>query len=162
MKDNNSYSTLQITTLVILRLVIGWHILYEGIAKLLNPNWSSIGFLSESKWILSGFANWIISNPGVLKTVDFLNTWGLIAIGAALMLGIFMRFAVVAGTILLLIYYLNNPPLIGLEYSIPSEGSNIIVNKTLIEAIALFLLAVFPAHAVYGLESLFTKKLKKK
>lgn len=162
MKDNNSYSTLQITTLVILRLVIGWHILYEGIAKLLNPNWSSIGFLSESKWILSGFANWIISNPGVLKTVDFLNTWGLIAIGAALMLGIFMRFAVVAGTILLLIYYLNNPPLIGLEYIIPSEGSNIIVNKTLIEAIALFLLAVFPAHAVYGLESLFTKKSKKK
>lgn len=162
MKDNNSYSTLQITTLVILRLVIGWHILYEGIAKLLNPNWSSIGFLSESKWILSGFANWIISNPGVLKTVDLLNTWGLIVIGAALMLGIFMRFAVVAGTILLLIYYLNNPPLIGLEYSIPSEGSNIIVNKTLIEAIALFLLAVFPAHAVYGLESLFTNKSKKK
>jgi thiosulfate dehydrogenase (quinone) large subunit len=162
MKDNNSYSTLQITTLVILRLVIGWHILYEGIAKLLNPNWSSIGFLSESKWIFSGFANWIISNPGVLKTVDFLNTWGLIAIGAALMLGIFMRFAAVAGTILLLIYYLNNPPLIGLEYSIPSEGSNIIVNKTLIEAIALFLLAIFPVHAVYGLESLFTNKSKKK
>ena len=162
MKDNNSYSTLQITTLVILRLVIGWHILYEGIAKLLNPNWSSIGFLSESKWIFSDFANWIISNPGVLKTVDFLNTWGLIAIGTALMLGIFMRFAAVAGTILLLIYYLNNPPLIGLEYSIPSEGSNIIVNKTLIEAIALFLLAVFPVHAVYGLESLFTNKSKKK
>jgi thiosulfate dehydrogenase [quinone] large subunit len=162
MKDNNSYSTLQITTLVILRLVIGWHILYEGIAKLLNPNWSSIGFLSESKWIFSDFANWIVSNPGVLKTVDFLNTWGLIAIGTALMLGIFMRFAAVAGTILLLIYYLNNPPLIGLEYSIPSEGSNIIVNKTLIEAIALFLLAVFPVHAVYGLESLFTNKSKKK
>jgi len=162
MKDNNSYSTLQIATLVILRLVIGWHILYEGIAKLLNPNWSSIGFLSESKWIFSDFANWIISNPGVLKTVDFLNTWGLIAIGTALMLGIFMRFAAVAGTILLLIYYLNNPPLIGLEYSIPSEGSNIIVNKTLIEAIALFLLAVFPVHAVYGLESLFTNKSKKK
>ncbi len=162
MKDNNSYSTLQITTLVILRLVIGWHILYEGIAKLLNPNWSSIGFLSESKWIFSDFANWIISNPGVLKTVDFLNTWGLIAIGTALILGIFMRFAAVAGTILLLVYYLNNPPLIGLEYSIPSEGSNIIVNKTLIEAIALFLLAVFPVHAVYGLESLFTNKLKKK
>jgi len=163
MKDNNSYSNLQMATLVILRLVIGWHILYEGIAKLLNPNWSSIGFLSESKWIFSGFANWIISNPGVLKTVDILNTWGLIAIGAAIMLGIFIRFAAVAGTILLLIYYLNNPPLIGLEYSIPSEGSNIIVNKTLIEAIALFLLAVFPAHAVYGLEALFTNiKSKKK
>jgi thiosulfate dehydrogenase [quinone] large subunit len=162
MKESNTYSTLQVTTLVILRLMIGWHILYEGISKLLNPDWSSIGFLSESKWIFSGFANWIITNPGVLKTVDFLNTWGLIAIGAALMLGLFIRFAALAGTILLLIYYLNNPPLIGLEYTIPSEGSNIIVNKTLIEAIALFLLAVFPAHAVFGLEALITNMKSKK
>jgi thiosulfate dehydrogenase [quinone] large subunit len=162
MKESNTYSTLQVTTLVILRLMIGWHILYEGISKLLNPDWSSIGFLSESKWIFSGFANWIITNPGVLKTVDFLNTWGLIAIGAALMLGLFIRFAALAGTILLLIYYLNNPPLIGLEYTIPSEGSNIIVNKTLIEAIALFVLAVFPAHAVFGLEALITNMKSKK
>jgi len=156
MKDKNSYSSLQITTLVILRLLIGWHILFEGISKLLNPDWSSFGFLSESKWVLSGFANWVISNQGILNTVDFLNTWGLIVIGAALMLGIFSRLAAIAGTILLLLYFLNNPPLVGLEYAIPSEGSNLIVNKTLIEAIALFLLAVFQAHRVFGLEAFFT------
>lgn len=163
MKDNGSYSNLQITTLVILRLVIGWHILYEGISKLFNPEWSSFGFLSESKWILSGFANWVISNQGVLNTVDFLNTWGLIAIGAALMLGLFSRLSAVAGTILLLLYFLNNPPLVGMDYTIPSEGSNLIVNKTLIEAIALFVLAVFPAHRVFGLEAFFmnSKSTKK-
>jgi thiosulfate dehydrogenase (quinone) large subunit len=163
MKDNKSYSSLQITTLVILRLLVGWHLLYEGISKLITPDWSSFGFLSESKWILSGFANWIISNPGVLNAVDFLNTWGLIALGVALILGIFSRFAAFAGALLLLMYFLNNPPLIGLEYSMPTEGNNLVVNKTLIEAMALFVLAVFPAHRVFGLESLFSNtNLKKK
>jgi len=162
MKDNKSYSTLQITTLVILRLLIGWHLLFEGISKLLNPDWSSFGFLHESKFVLSGFANWIITHHGVLSAVDFLNTWGLIAIGIGLILGIFSRFAAVMGTILLLMYFLNNPPLVGLEYTMPAEGSNLIVNKTLIEAIALFLLAVFPAHMVFGLESLFANYKSKK
>jgi thiosulfate dehydrogenase [quinone] large subunit len=163
MKDNNCYSTLQITTLVILRLLIGWHLLFEGISKLVNPDWSSFAFLNESKWILSGFANWIIAHQGVLNAVDFLNTWGLIVLGVALLLGIFSRYAAVMGAFLLLLYFLNNPPLIGLEYSMPSEGSNLIVNKTLIEAIALFLLAIFRAHEAFGLESLFaTIKSKKK
>ncbi|HJZ40639.1 MAG TPA: DoxX family membrane protein [Bacteroidales bacterium] len=155
MKDSNTVSTLQIYTLVVLRLMIGWHLLFEGISKLLNPAWSSFGFLSESKWLLSGFSNWIISNSGLLKAVDFLNTWGLIAIGVALMLGLLTRYAAFAGAFLLLLYFLNNPPLIGMEYTMPSEGSYLIVNKTLIEAVALFFLAVFPAHTAFGLESLF-------
>ena len=155
MKNNQTFTTLQITTLVILRLLIGWHILYEGLAKLLNPGWSSFGFLSESKWILSGFADWALSSKSILDVVDFLNIWGLIAIGVGLVLGIFTRYAAYAGTFLLFVYFLNNPPFIGMEYVLPSEGSNLIVNKTLIEAIALFALAVFPAHTSFGLEALY-------
>ena len=51
---------------------------------------------------------------GVLNAVDFLNTWGLIAIGLGLILGLFTRAAAISGAILLFVYYLNNPPLIGL------------------------------------------------
>jgi thiosulfate dehydrogenase (quinone) large subunit len=155
MATNNSYSNLQIVTLVVLRILIGWHLLYEGITKLFNPNWSSFGFLNESQWILSGFANWAISNSSVLAVVDFLNIWGLILIGLALILGLFIKFAAIAGAALLMVYYLSNPPLIGLEYSLPSEGSYLIVNKTLIEASALVVLALFPIHKIFGLESLF-------
>ena len=43
MKDNETYTKWQLTVLVVLRILIGWHLLYEGIAKLLNPNWSSAG-----------------------------------------------------------------------------------------------------------------------
>ena len=155
MKSNQTFSTLQITSLVILRLLIGWHILYEGLAKLLNPGWSSFGFLSESQWMLSGFADWALSSKSILDVVDFLNIWGLVAIGVGLILGIFTRYAAYAGTILLLVYYINNPPFIGMEYVLPSEGSNLIVNKTLIEAVALFVLAIFPAHTRFGLEALY-------
>ena len=154
MKESTGYSPIQRYVLVALRVLIGWHIFYEGFSKLLIPNWSSIGFLSESKWILSGFSNWIISNPGVLNAVDFLNTWGLIAIGLGLILGIFTKAAAISGAILLFIYYLNNPPLIGLEYSVPTEGSYLIVSKTLIEAIALVVLAVFPSGLFTGLDIL--------
>jgi len=152
MKENKTYTPMQIYVLFALRILIGWHILYEGFSKLLIPNWSSIGFLNESQWILTDFSKWIVSNPGVLNAVDFLNTWGLIAIGAGLMLGLFTRAAAVSGAILLFVYYLNNPPLIGLEYSVPTEGNYLIVSKTLIESVALVALAVFPTGSFTGLD----------
>lgn len=152
MKEKKRYTTVQLVVLVMLRFLIGWHVLYEGLSKLLNPGWSSMAFLSESKWLLSGFSSWIISNPGVLKVVDFMNTWGLIAIGLGLIVGLFTRVAAVSGAILLLLYYFNNPPLIGLEYSIPNEGNYLIVSKTLIEAVAMLALAVFPSGSIAGLD----------
>ena len=49
LKLNKAMSTRQMTIFVILRVAIGWHFLYEGITKVLNPNWSSIGYLMDSK-----------------------------------------------------------------------------------------------------------------
>ena len=157
MTKTNTFTKLQLTTLVILRFLIGWHLLYEGISKLLNPGWSSIGFLRESQWIMSGLAKWITSNAGVLNVVDFLNTWGLIAIGLGLILGLCTRTAAISGTVLLLMYYFNNAPIIGIEYSVPSEGNNLVVSKTLIEAVALFVIVVFPTGSIIGLDALVAR-----
>ena len=152
MKENKTYTKLQLTTLIALRYLIGWHLLYEGLSKLVTPNWSSLGFLMESKWLLSGFSNWIVSNTGVLNVVDFLNTWGLIAIGLGLILGLLTRAAAISGAVLLFMYYLNNPPLVGLEYNVPTEGNYLIVSKTLIEAVVLIALVVFPTGSIFGLD----------
>lgn len=162
MNGKNVYSNLQMTMLVILRFLIGWHLLYEGFSKLLIPNWSSFGFLQESKWILKGLAQYILAHENVLNVVDFLNTWGLIVIGLGLILGLFTRIASVSGALLLFIYYLNNPPLIGLEYTVPSEGSYLVVSKTLIEAFALVVLTVFPTGNVFGLDMFLKKWTNKK
>ena len=160
MKSTKTFTTFQLTALVLLRIFIGWHILYEGISKLLTPNWTSALFLKDSQWILSGLSDWIVSNGGVLSAVDFLNTWGLIAIGAGLILGLFTRMAAYAGMGLLIMYYLNNIPLIGMEYSMPAEGNYLIVSKTLIEAAALLVLAVFPTGSAFGLDIFISRFLK--
>ena len=143
--------------LVALRFLIGWHILYEGLYKLIHPEWSALAFLANAQGFLSGIAEWIISNGGVLTAVDTLNTWGLIAIGLGLILGLFTGPASLAGSALLLCYYLFSPPFIGMAAGGPVEGNYLIVNKTLIEAVALLYLAVTPLSRRYGLDMLRTK-----
>lgn len=151
------YSGKQLTLLVILRVLIGWHFLYEGVAKLTNPDWSSFGFLMDSKWILAGFFKSLAANPGVLHWIDLFNIWGLILIGLALILGLLSRPALIAGIVLLGLYYLSHPPLIGITYAIPSEGQYLWVNKNLIELFALAVLYVFPTSRVIGLDRWLTR-----
>lgn len=158
-----NYTTTQLTVLVVLRVLIGWHFLYEGIAKALNPYWSSAGFLLESKGILSGLATSIVASPAALKIVDFLNIWGLIAIGLGLIAGCLTRVASISGIVLLFLYYAFNPPFIGYSYSTPVEGSYLIINKNLIEICALFVLMLFPTGTIIGLDRLiFIKKKPEK
>lgn len=97
----------------------------------------------------------MIANPNTLAVVDFLNTWGLIAIGLGLIVGLFFKFAAAAGFVLILMYYLNSPALIGMEYVMPAEGNNLVVNKTLIQAAALLILALFSTSKIFGLDAFF-------
>jgi thiosulfate dehydrogenase (quinone) large subunit len=79
--------------LVLLRMGIGWHLLYEGLVKLLSPGWTSAAFLAESRWLLSDVFHWIAAQPAVLRVVDLLNVWGLLLIGLGLLVGAFSRLA---------------------------------------------------------------------
>ena len=157
MRVDKKYSNWQLIALVTIRFLIGWHFLYEGITKLMNPHWSAASFLLESKWILAGIYKGIAGNPSVLSIVNVLNTWGLIFIGLGLILGCLSRTATVAGMGLILLYYFCNPPFTGLYYAIPSEGNYLIVNKNLIEMAALFVLLLFPTGNIIGLDHLFHK-----
>lgn len=152
------WSRFQTVALVTLRMVIGWHFLYEGLAKLTNPYWTSAGYLAESQgWFSEIFLD-IAASPTALTIVDYLNIWGLILIGVGLLLGAFTRLATVAGIALLALYYLAAPPLVGLTYSMPTEGSYLIVNKVLIELVALVVLLAFPTGRVVGLDRLIELK----
>jgi thiosulfate dehydrogenase [quinone] large subunit len=152
------YTAFQLFTLVLLRMLIGWHFLYEGIAKLLNPYWTSAGYLTESRWLFSGFFTSIAENPSLLKAVDFLNVWGQIAIGLALITGLLTSWALIAGIFLLSVYYVCNPPFVGYSYTVPSEGSYLIVNKILIEMAALGMLLAFPTARIFGLDRLISRR----
>jgi len=151
-KEAFGYTKRQLSMLVLLRLLIGWHFIYEGIVKLLNPNWSSLGYLMDSQGFLAGFFHSLASNPNVLQVVDFLNMYGLIAIGLGLILGCFTRIATIAGIVLLALYYLSHIPFIGASYALPSDGSYLWVDKTLIELVALAVLYVLPTGRHIGLD----------
>jgi len=147
-------SGVRLTILVILRVVVGWHFLYEGLAKLYAPGWSSAGYLELSRSAFAPVFNWIAANPSVLRIVDFVNIWGLIVIGLALILGFFTRIACGAGIVLLLAYYLANPPFVGLDFGVPTEGHYLIVNKNVVEMVALIVLLAFPTGTFLGLDRL--------
>jgi thiosulfate dehydrogenase [quinone] large subunit len=72
-------------------------------------------------------------------------------------LGLYTRIASLAGCVLLMLYYLFNPPFIGMELAGPLEGNYLMVNKTLIEAVALLYLAVTPISRHLGLDMLRIK-----
>ena len=154
LSTSNVIDNLQLYGLVTLRVLIGWHLLYEGIAKLLNSYWSSAAFLLDAKWIFSGVAEWMVATPSILSLVDNLNIWGLTLIGACLMLGLFGRHVSLAGMLLVLVYYLFTPSFWWLEYARPGEGSYLVVNKNLIEACALFVIYLFPTSKIIGLDRL--------
>jgi len=158
MQKELNYSSIQLTALVLLRMFIGWHFLYEGIARLVSPYWSSASYLLDAKGIFSGLFTSIVANPAALKVVDFLNIWGLIAIGLGLIAGCLTQVASIAGIVLLFFYYIINPPFISYKSTIPVEGSYLFVSKNLIEMGALWVLTLFPTGHIIGLDRLIFRK----
>ncbi|HZT68874.1 MAG TPA: DoxX family protein [Terriglobia bacterium] len=138
--------------LLCLRIVIGWQLLYEGLAKLLTPYWTASPYLLLSRGFFPGFFHWLGSSPGMLRAVDLLNTWGLTLIGLALILGVVTRFTSGCGIVLLALYYLAQPPLIRTNYWAPVEGHYMVVNKTLVELVVLVVFLFVPAGALWGLD----------
>lgn len=147
--------------LVVMRVLIGWHFLYEGVAKLMKNGWTSKGFLLQSKWIFSPIFHWMADQETLMTVVDQMNIWGLILIGLGLIVGALTRTASIAGMLLILLYYVCNPPLVGLHYSIPMEGNYLIVNKNLVELAALFVIVVFPTGQFAGFDRIIGKILRK-
>jgi len=151
------YGRFQVTVLVALRMVIGWHFLYEGIAKLTNPYWTSAGYLADAQWILKGLALDVAASPTAVTVVDYLNEYGLVLIGLGLLFGALTRVAAIAGVVLLALYWLVAPPFPSFIYATPAEGSYLVVNKVLIEAVALLVVLAFPASRRFGLDALFAR-----
>ncbi|UCG86764.1 MAG: DoxX family membrane protein [Gemmatimonadota bacterium] len=146
------WTRFQSIVLVTLRILIGWHFLYEGLAKLVNPYWTSADYLAGSQWWFSGLFINIATAPTLLTLVDYINVWGLILIGLCLILGLLTRTATVAGIVLLALYYIAAPPFAGLSYAMPAEGSYLVVNKVLIELVALVALLAFPTGRILGVD----------
>ncbi len=148
------YTKMQSSALVILRIVIGWHFLYEGGVKILNPNWTSKAYLLDSGGFMKELFGSLAQNSLLLSVLDHANAWGLTLIGLALLFGLVTRYASIAGIVLLALYYLSHPAFPGIEYLFPSDGSYFIINKTLVELFALLVVYSFPTSHIFGINRL--------
>lgn len=154
LPSNTGASRLESLFFTLLRVGVGWHFAYEGVVKLSTPNWTSAPYLQSASWLGADLFHWMAANPAVLRVVDLLNMWGLLLIGGALMLGALTRFSAILGVLLLALYYVAHPALFTPDRG-PAEGSYLIVNKNLVELLALCVLAARP-HAGLGVDHLLT------
>ena len=146
--------------LTLLRIVLGWYFLFEGISKILVSGWTSRNYLLGSTWIFSDFFYWLASSPTLVGIVDFLNIWGLILIGISLFVGLFVRWASLFAAILLLFYFVAYPPIPGYTFGAITEGSYLWVNKTLIEFFLLVVFIFLSADMTSGLDRVPRRRRK--
>lgn len=162
MKKENKLTTLpysnkQIIALTFLRVLIGWHFLYEGLVKFYTPGWSAGPYLMGAIGPLSPLFKAMAQSETILPVVDIMNEWGLILIGLGLFIGLFSKACKILGIILLSFYYLSYPPFAGLGVNTHVEGSYWIVNKNLIEIGALLILYLFPSSYITGIDRFLRK-----
>lgn len=138
--------------ITVMRVIVGWHFLYEGLAKLTAPAWSAAGYLKQARGPFADVFRGLAADPDRLANADLITMWGLTLVGLFLILGLFTRLACLAGMAFLLLFYFATPPFVGYFYSIPTEGSYLIVNKNLVELCALLVILVTGSGRFAGLD----------
>ena len=155
----------QQTALVVLRTIIGWHFLYEGLVKVVWPAWtragvplgrfSSAGYLRSSTGPLAE-AFRAFADASWLPWLDLLVAWGLLLVGLCLMLGLFTQVAGAGALALLALFYLSWLPTKGV-YEPGTEGNYLLVNKNLVEAAAVTVVLAFRTGRIAGLDLLLAR-----
>ncbi|MBI2036170.1 DoxX family protein [Candidatus Microgenomates bacterium] len=141
-------------SLLFLRLALGWIFLYSGVTKILDPGWSAAGYLKSSQ-TLPFLYNWFASTANI-GWINFSNEWGQALIGAALILGVFVRPAAVGGIVMMVLYYL---PILHFPY-VGKGTSSFLVDQHVIFILVFVLLIVSDAGKYWSLESIFKKILR--
>jgi thiosulfate dehydrogenase [quinone] large subunit len=132
-------------------MAIGWHFLYEGVIKIMDPKWSSAAYLLDARGYFMEYYQALAGNERLLNVVDNLNSMGLTLIGACLLFGLVARPAAFLGAVLLGFYYLAQPPLPHLVDGMQAEGSYLVVNKNLVELFGMLVLTIFPSGHYWAL-----------
>jgi uncharacterized membrane protein YphA (DoxX/SURF4 family) len=99
-------------------------------------------------------AQWPMQEWGLREWTDNVVKWGLLGVGICLLAGFLTRTACVVGALFLLSFYLAMPPLPGLPESPRAEGHYLIINKNIIEMLALLALATTRSGRWCGLDGL--------
>ncbi|MDP2734621.1 MAG: DoxX family membrane protein [bacterium] len=130
--------------LFLLRVSLGWLLLYSGLVKILDSSWTAAGYLKGAK-TFGSFYQWLAS-PEVMPLTNFLNEWGLTLLGVSLLLGVGVRWSGILGALLMLLYYF---PVLEFPYI---GGHSFLVDEHIVYIFSLLVLAFADAGRTWGLE----------
>lgn len=91
---------------------------------------------------------------GVIHLVDGVTMWALMILGGLLIVGFFSRTSAFLAAGLIFSFYLAMPPWPGIPQP-PGPDSGLIVNKNLVEVLALLALAFIPTGKLFGIDTVF-------
>jgi len=157
---------LQQFALVLLRTLVGWHFAWEGFVKLFRPSWSRGGW-PLPPWSATGYLQGAtgpladvshrVADSGWMGVVDLGIAVLLLLTGLSLMLGLFTRSGTVSALVLLALFYVLYIPTAAVKVA-GAEGNYLFVDKTLVEAGAVFVLLVFNTGRFAGLDLLLGRR----
>lgn len=133
--------------LLLLRITLGGAFLYAGLSKVLDPQWTSAGFLTNAKTF--GPLYEFFASEGNIAWVDFANKWGLTAIGAGLVTGAFTTFASSAAIFLMVLYYF---PSLDFPYA---GDTGYLIDFHIVYIFSLAVLIKYKAGQSWGLDAAF-------
>jgi thiosulfate dehydrogenase (quinone) large subunit len=160
--ESMTFARAPMIAITVLRVLVGWHFLYEGLSKLTAPAFTAAGYLKQAKGPLAGAFHSLAASPDLLGNANLITMWGLTLVGALLILGLFTRVASLAGIAFVLMFYLAAPPWIGYFYAIPTEGSYLIVNKNLVEVAALAVIFFTGSGRFAGVDRIIAGLIRRK
>src|SRR5262249_2858446 len=89
-----------------------------------------------------------------IRWTDRIVSWGLAITGLGLLLGVFTRLWCCSGALFLLLFYLARPSFPWLPENPREDGHFLIINKNIVEMLALLALATTASGRWFGLDGL--------
>lgn len=90
--------------------------------------------------------------PRKITSIDMQSMWALTILGGLLILGLFTRLSALGAAGLIFLFYLAMPPWPGVPEA-PGPEHSLIVNKNLVEVLALLAIAALPTGRWLGLDA---------
>jgi thiosulfate dehydrogenase [quinone] large subunit len=137
--------------IVALRVVMGWALFYSGTQNLMASDFeASVAGMTQGAATAAGNP----FSPVFAVLADYtailapLNAWGLTLVGAALIVGAFVRWSAFWGAVMMLFYWMASLPL---EYAI-------VVDDHVVYALLLFGLGAFGAGRLLGVDGVLERR----
>lgn len=134
----------------VFRILMAWTFLYAASHQVFNAKFSAAKFLSSTKTFHDLYAP--LTDPAYDPILTFLVSYGHLAIGASLLIGLGVRISSLAGLGLMLLYWTAH-----MEWPYIENANNLIIDYHIVYGTVCLFLFVNDAGHVLGLDKVASR-----